>query len=662
MIMKITMSVFLYLLFVIRPALAQNTNSYQDDTSRVMRLIETAQRYRFFKPDSSVPFAKKALELSNLINFKKGEVAAYTTLGEYHRVSGNYPESLENQLKALQISLELEDSTSITEIQGFIGITYLNLKEYQTALHYLFLAFSKKERLPVPMAGFVLANTGIAYQEMNMLDSALIFQKMAWSLARTSQMASGKAFVLRETGNVYSLMDQPDSAFYYYRYALEVTSDVLNIARTYSRMAILFYKLGKHDSTLHYAKQALLLGRKSSQKPIMLEASKTLAAYYIDTNKPDSALKYQQLTMNINDSLFGSEQLRKLQLLAIDEQKKLYQAEQRQQETEQRQKDYQSNLRFYGLMAALAVFILFGIILYRNNKKQKIANVLLLRQKKETEATLSDLRATQIQLIQSEKMASLGELTAGIAHEIQNPLNFVNNFSEINADLLQELKGQRLKVKGERDEQAEDVILKDIEDNEQKILQHGKRADAIVKGMLQHSQKSSGAKEPTNINILAEEYLRLAYHGYLARDQNFSAELKIDLDQALPLIPVIPQDIGRVLLNLFNNAFWAVGERSKRQGVSSKTHPVLEIFSPTISLSTKTLGNKIEIRVKDNGPGIPQNVLDKIFQPFFTTKPTGQGTGLGLSLAYDIVKAHGGSLEVFSEEGRGSEFLVQLPV
>jgi signal transduction histidine kinase len=574
MTMRITISVFFYLLFVTGPSAAQSTGSYQKDTARVIKLIETAQRNRFFKPDSSVSYAEEALKLSHLINFKKGEVAAYYTIGEYHRVSGNYPQALENLFKALQISSEIGDTTSIAETQGFIGITYLNLKEYQTALHYLFQAYAKKDRLDGPMTGFILANTGIAYQEMNMLDSGLIYQKMAWSVARNTQMAPGKAFVLRETGNMYSLMNLTDSAFYYYRYSLVVTRDILNSGRTYSRMAMLFYKLREYDSTLYYANQALSLGRRSSQKPIMLEASKTLATYYIDMNKLDSALKYQQLTMTINDSLFGSEQLRKVQLLAIDEQKRVYIAEQRQQEIEQKRKDYQSNLRFYGLMTALAVFILFGIILYRNNKIQKLANVLLQRQKKETEDTLSDLRATQVQLIQSEKMASLGELTAGIAHEIQNPLNFVNNFSEVNKELLAEMREEM--NKGNIDDAK--AIANDVIENEEKINHHGKRADAIVKNMLQHSRNSSGHKEPTDINALADEYLRLSYHGLRAKDKSFNAIMKTNFDESIGNVNIIPQDIGRVILNLINNAFYAVDEKKKQN---------LNEYEPAVLVNTK---------------------------------------------------------------------------
>jgi ligand-binding sensor domain-containing protein/signal transduction histidine kinase len=272
----------------------------------------------------------------------------------------------------------------------------------------------------------------------------------------------------------------------------------------------------------------------------------------------------------------------------------------------------------------------------------------LQEEKEKVESTLSELKSTQAQLIQSEKMASLGELTAGIAHEIQNPLNFVNNFSEVNKELIGEMR-EEIK-KGNYEEV--NALAKDVEDNEEKILHHGKRADAIVKGMLQHSRSSTGVKEPTDINALADEYLRLAYHGLRAKDKSFNATMKTDFDESIGNINIIPQDIGRVILNLINNAFYAVDEKKKQNPNG---------FEPIVSVSTKKINDKVEIKVADNGNGIPQKVLDKIFQPFFTTKPTGQGTGLGLSLSYDIVKAHGGELKVETKEGEGSEFIILLP-
>ena len=269
--------------------------------------------------------------------------------------------------------------------------------------------------------------------------------------------------------------------------------------------------------------------------------------------------------------------------------------------------------------------------------------------------SLDELKAAQAQLVQSEKMASLGELTAGKAHEIQNPLNFVNNFSEVSKELLEEMNtaindGNLTDAK----EIASDVIQ-----NLEKILHHGKRADSIVKGMLQHSRSSSGQKELTDLNVLADEYIRLCYHGLRAKDKSFNATIKTEFDASLEKVNVLPQDLGRVILNLLTNAFYAVNEKA----LSAVSTPAATKYEPTVTVSTKKEGNKVLIIVTDNGNGIPQKVLDKIFQPFFTTKPTGQGTGLGLSLSYDIItKAHGGTLTVETEAGAGTSFIIHLPV
>ena len=270
--------------------------------------------------------------------------------------------------------------------------------------------------------------------------------------------------------------------------------------------------------------------------------------------------------------------------------------------------------------------------------------------------SLEILKSTQAQLIQSEKMASLGELTAGIAHEIQNPLNFVNNFSEVSSELIDEMQDElatgNLQIAIE--------ISDDLKQNLIKINHHGKRASGIVKEMLEHSRTSTGQKELTDINALADEYLRLAYHGMRAKDKSFNADFKTEFDETLPKINVIPQDIGRVILNLLTNAFYACTERS-RSAVTEKKKMNIEGYEPVVYVSTRRVGQKVEIRVRDNGNGIPKLVLDKIFQPFFTTKPTGQGTGLGLSLSYDIVKAHGGELKVETKEDAGSTFIIYLP-
>jgi signal transduction histidine kinase len=272
-------------------------------------------------------------------------------------------------------------------------------------------------------------------------------------------------------------------------------------------------------------------------------------------------------------------------------------------------------------------------------------------QRDQTTRALTDLRATQAQLIQKEKMASLGELTAGIAHEIQNPLNFVNNFSEVSTELLDELAEEHTRAK--RDAELETELVGDLRQNLRKITEHGQRAASIVRGMLEHSRQSSGERAPVDVNALAEEYLRLAYHGLRAKDKSFNAELQTDFALALPVVEGVGADLGRVLLNLFNNAFYAVQQR-QQSGEPG--------YAPTMRVSTRQVDQQVEVWVQDNGTGMPPEVRQKIFQPFFTTKPTGEGTGLGLSLSYDIItQGHGGTLTVESQPGEGSTFLVRLP-
>ncbi|QJX49287.1 two-component sensor histidine kinase [Hymenobacter taeanensis] len=267
----------------------------------------------------------------------------------------------------------------------------------------------------------------------------------------------------------------------------------------------------------------------------------------------------------------------------------------------------------------------------------------------ELQRSLTDLRATQAQLIQKEKMASLGELTAGIAHEIQNPLNFVNNFSEVSAELVAEL--QEAQAGGDSEEVS--ALAEDLAQNLGKIQHHGRRASGIVRGMLEHSRASTGERAPTDLNALADEYLRLAYQGLRAKDKSFNAALHTDFAPGLPLVEAVAGDVGRVLLNLFNNAFYAVQQRQQAGEAG---------FAPTVRVSTQRVNGRLAIRVQDNGTGMSPEVQQKIFQPFFTTKPTGEGTGLGLSLSHDIItQGHGGTLAVESQAGRGSTFTISFP-
>jgi two-component system NtrC family sensor kinase len=419
-------------------------------------------------------------------------------------------------------------------------------------------------------------------------------------------------------------------------------------------MVIVHKYLKNPDSCMFYANKTLEVARTTKQDGSLLVAYQALSIANQVNNEIDSAFKYEQLAYKLNDSLknIRIDNLTKYQKSSFDEQLRL-------KKLDEERTAYANNLKLLGLLSLLGGILVVAFILYRNNLQKQKANSVLQDQKDKVETTLHELKATQSQLIQSEKMASLGELTAGIAHEIQNPLNFVNNFSEVSNELIKEMKEEF--KKGDVEEGF--AIANDIEQNLEKINHHGKRAADIVKGMLQHSRSSNGVKEPTDINALADEYLRLAYHGLRAKDKSFNATMKTDFDETIGNINIIPQDIGRVILNLITNAFYAASLPSKG-GFKDPNYK----HEPTIWVKTSknpTLGGRgaeVLISVRDNGPGIPRKILDKIFQPFFTTKPTGQGTGLGLSLSYDIVKAHGGELKVETKEGEGTVFIIQIPI
>ena len=609
------------------------------DTNRIKLLLEIAETYYFTKPDSSFIYSDSAIKLSRKLHSLRGEVAALNSAGESLRFRGDYSRALRMQMRALELNRKTKDIRGEAITLGFIGFTYVEFKEYRQGLNYLFSALLlNKQVYNQIQQTFILTNIGNAYDFLEMPDSALYYQQSALNTYAGLKHGPLKSLILTRLGRAFFGLGKKDSALLYYHKALQnaiLVNDKVNNSKVERRLAELHESDYRYDSSLYYARLAFIHGNQSVQGLELLETSKLLAQLFRQQKNTDSAFFYQDVTRVMSDSLYGPEKFRELQLLMLEDQ-------QRQQDIEQEQERYKNKTKMIALWSAIGVFLVIGFILYRNNYQKQKANRIL-------EKTLVDLRATQSQLIQSEKMASLGELTAGIAHEIQNPLNFVNNFSEVNEELLKELKAEA----GKGNFEEVKAIANDIAFNSEKINHHGKRADSIVKGMLQHSRTSGGQKEPTDINALSEEYLRLAYHGFRAKDKSFNAIFKTELDDSVGKVNIIPQDIGRVILNLINNAFYAVDEKMK-QNISG--------YEPTVLVGTRKNNGKVEIKVADNGNGIPQKALDKIFQPFFTTKPTGQGTGLGLSLSYDIVKAHGGELKVETKEGEGSEFIIQLPV
>ncbi|MES1221891.1 MAG: ATP-binding protein [Bacteroidota bacterium] len=659
--------------------LQQELKNSPNDTIRMNLYDKLGWYYAEINRDSSLSYFEMELPIARKLNLKLYEADALNGTGYILTQLGNYPKALEALLEGQKIARTAsaeENAWNLThnawntsgspnpkdarlDLLGWIlnemgqlyGLTGNTSNEISNLFEARSLAASVRDTTLLEVTNMHL---GDVYFNVGKLDSALIFQQEALFLYTHSNVFKKyEGDVLSAIGAIYLQkgdFDQSRDAFLKSVNANEEQKNLSGLAWGYLSLANLYQATKKPDSGMFYARKALETFNDVSLPSGISDTYSLFSSIYAKHNKPDSAYAYLKLATDIKDSLNNAG---RTNLLAFKN--KDFDELMRLKELEEEKIQTQTKIRTFALLAGIGVFILITLLLYRNNKNRQKANALLQKQKEEIETqkknverTLTELTATQVQLIQSEKMASLGELTAGIAHEIQNPLNFVNNFSEVNKELVDELQTE---LKAGRIDDAF-IISNDIKSNEEKINLHGKRADAIVKGMLQHSRTSTGQKEPTDINALADEYLRLSYHGIRAKDKNFNATIKTDFDENIGKVNVIPQDIGRVLLNLYNNAFYSVNER-KNQSVDT--------YEPTVTVSTKKMGDRILISVEDNGNGIPKNIVDKIFQPFFTTKPTGQGTGLGLSLSYDIVKAHGGELKVETKEGEGSLFIFQLP-
>ena len=610
----------------------------KDDTSVLIIMDGLIEAYKNVNLDSGVYYAQQQVLISQRMNTTYYQAYALSSYGSALFFAGNYPDAVAALLKALQKFESIADTFGIAQCYLNLGFVYRNSDEYRKAIDY----FNKYKLVADhynndDMRLRFFAEAGRAYEQLNVLDTALLYQQQAYDAALRLKLNFGTGGVLCNLGSVHSKLGNKSVALDLFRQAVVQSlqhDDFRTLARCYNEMAKHFYKNKESDSALYYSKAALFINTQHSFTVQTLDAAILLTNIFKEQNRYDSAFKYQQIMLAAKDSLFSREKINRMENQVFNDQI-------RRQEIADQQRQQQNRIKVYSLLAALVVFLLVTAILVRNNRQKQRAKIKI-------EQAYKELKATQAQLIQAEKMASLGELTAGIAHEIQNPLNFVNNFSEVNKELIGELK-EELQT-GNKDEAI--AIADDLEQNLEKITHHGKRADAIVKGMLLHSRASTGKKEAIDINALADEYLRLSYQDLRAKDKAFNATMQTNFDESIGKIDVVPQDIGRVLLNLFNNAFYAVTEKKKQAGDS---------YEPVVSVTTKKENDKVIISVRDNGVGIPQKAIDKIFQPFFTTKPTGQGTGLGLSLSYDIIKAHGGEIKVDTKEGEGAEFIIQLP-
>ncbi|MEO7049058.1 MAG: ATP-binding protein [Ferruginibacter sp.] len=653
--------------------------STSNDTTKMFLSRCMGFHYQETNRDSSLYFHQQQLALARKLKMKLWEADALDQSGWVLSYLKNYPLSLEYFIEGIKILENPDCEKNIWMLTFFSNdknpqearlrsLAFINNdlsqlykatgnrnKEKATLYHGLSIGESIHNNAVIAL---ISANLSQCYYALNQLDSSIFFGRKSIQQMNISDYKTYKGYAYNTLGNVYLKQGKNEIAKQYFDSAIVANIEVNSLVElpdTYLSLSDLYKSTGKIDSALYYAKKALEDDNKFGGFDRVSQAYNALYFLYKAKGNKDSAYTYLQLSKTLDDSLNKAEKekIYAYQNIGFNEQVKIKDRENERIERE-------NTIRVYSLLIGIGVFMLIAFLLYRNSRNRRKANEILQKQKteieiqkKNVEQTLSELKATQQQLIQSEKMASLGQLTAGIAHEIQNPLNFVNNFSEVNKEMIVEMKEEI--NKGNYEEVK--FIANDIEANEEKINHHGKRAGDIVKGMLQHSQKSTGIKEPTDINALCDEYLRLSYHGLRAKEKNFNAILKTGFDESIGNINIIQQDIGRVLLNLYNNAFYAVNEKLNAQSSEFNTN-----YQPTVSVSTKRLGNKIIITVSDNGSGISQNIIDKIFQPFFTTKPTGQGTGLGLSLSYDIAKAHGGEINVETKENQGTTFTIQIPL
>jgi signal transduction histidine kinase len=651
-------------------SLRQEIKIARNDTLKLILFRSIEEAYLEIKPDSAVYFATQQVDLAHKLSLKLNEADGLCQMGYALLNTGNYTRSLQVLLSAIAICEDIKSEKNIlpekyikadeflthpvtaemlrlstlAQAHQYLGILYGNTHNSQKEFfHYVFALKLAEQTNSIPALCNSENTLGRAYLNLKKIDSALYYETRALKLTEQTSYKKYAGSILINLGRIYMAMGEKEMAVNYFKKAMDFSRKqnyLRGVVATNLYLAEIYFQSGKKDSSIYFTNSAFFVAKSLNSPDLLLRSYTSLASFYRSAGIADSLVKYQQLIIKMNDSVFNSKQVQQFENLDFDQQ-------QHEQEIEATKKAYRNRLQVSVLLAGLVVFLLLAIFFWRNNRQRKKSNILLQQKNKEIEIALQNLKSTQAQLIQSEKMSSLGELTAGIAHEIQNPLNFVNNFSEVNAELISEIEQEMNNGNLEKLRS----IVSDLKTNEEKISYHGKRADIIVKGMLQHSRKSTGVKEPTDINSLADKYLRLSYLSFSAKDKTIDTTIYTDFDQTIGNINLIPQDMGRALINLFTNAFYAVTEKSKTAG---------ETYKPTVTVKTKKINDTIELTVSDNGNGIPAKMLDKIFQPFFTTKPAGEGTGLGLSLCYDVIKAHGGEIKVETSEGKGSDFIILL--
>jgi len=643
-----------------------------NDTLRMDAFRRLGFYYAQINRDSSLYYGEQQLRLARKLKQKYWESIALKHIGYTYYKMEYYPTALKFLLQAKEIAEDpkienniwglfdnenpqearlIHLSSTLNHLAVIYGVTG-NIAKQLSILKQVFND-SKNFHYNIGLSVATM-NIGKVYFRMNKLDSALFYAQKGMYYADISGYTKYKGGILSLIGEIFTKKGQYSSAKSAYQQSIQVSLEQRNfqsLGDAYINLANLYRNNKQIDSSIFYTRKSLKNAQALHSPSSIVSAYLSFYLNYKVKRNIDSSFFYLDKATILNDRLVKveKEKLKQVFAISLDEQVRLNELEKENLLNDEKTK-------LYAMGAGLFFLLVISLILYRSYQQKRLANNLLHQKNDQVGRALTQLKTTQNQLIQKEKLASLGELTAGIAHEIQNPLNFVNNFAEVSVELAEELH-QSVE---ENDLALTQSLSDDLRQNMQQIAHNGQRASNIVRAMLEHAQASTGERQAIQLNTLAEEYLRLAYHGFRAKDSLFTATLHTDFQADLPPLEGVVQDLSRVLLNLYNNAFYALRQRLVQEGNGSQTSVVYE---PTLWVSTRLVAGQVELRVKDNGMGIPANIRDKVFQPFFTTKPTGQGTGLGLSLSYDIItKGHGGEMYLESQEGQGTEFIIRLPL
>lgn len=661
------------------PLLRQALARAAADTTRTLLLADLSATFRYSRFDSVRYYAQQGLALARRIGYAKGEGRCLSRLALLQAERGNLPQALRTDLRAMHLHQEAHDAVGLARTLNQTGLLYQALDDYRPALAYYRRAKAIYDHIPQPddsQLVSVLTNLGSTYVGRRQLDSAAYFLHQAYALTRRSTNVAHSCwgtpmpYVLRELGLLAAAQGRTDTAISYYHRSARAAlpeNDRRSACRAYQYLAELYHAQGQPDSSTYYARRALRMGQLLPYVVGVVRTSRLLVNVFQVRRQRDSTLKYLLIQQTAEDTLYDPRRINQLDAIGFAEQQRLRQLEEEREE-------YDARLRSHALWGSLGTLALVVLGLSYYNRRQRRANAELQRlntqvtnqsqeltsQRDRLADMLQELRTTQQQLVLREKMASLGELMAGVAHEIQQPAQAIRNLAGVSEQLCQELR-QEL-VKGEELQPADlellDEMLLTLARHQAKIGQHGQRTAGIVRGIMEYSGTQPAVRQATDLNALAEDYLRLTYHDMRAKQRHFHAALLPRLDPAVGTVEVVRHDFGRVLISLFANAFYAVLQRRQQAEAAED-----DDYVPQVMLTTERTGpQEVRISVRDNGAGIPAEAQPHVFERFFSTKPADEGPGLGLALSHDIVRSLGGTLTLRTEPGAFTELIITLPV